>query len=125
MNLSDWNNHISTCKQYMAIINTNIKQSVIKDVKQSINRSTFSCPCCPENNLDREALLTHVSKNHKKNQAVCPICICQPWGDPNYITHLNGHLQKRHKFDYDTTVEYNEDEDEVLKKVLLESMKYK
>jgi hypothetical protein len=97
----------------------------MKDAKQTINRSTFNCPCCPEKNLDRESLLKHVRQNHKNTQAVCPICICQPWGDPNYITHLHGHLQKRHKFDYDTTVEYNEDEDDVLKRVLLESMQNK
>ncbi len=122
--LNEWNDHISKCQQYIALISTNIKQSVIKDAKQTVNRSTFNCSCCKEKNFDREGLLKHVGNNHKNAEAVCPICLCQPWGDPNYVTHLHGHLQKRHKFDYDTTVEYNEDEDEVLKKVLQESMNY-
>lgn len=125
INLDEWNDHTAKCEIYLDIISTNIKQSVVKDFKPTINRSTFNCTCCSEKNLDREGLLKHVANKHKNSQAVCPICLCQPWGDPNYVTHLHGHLQKRHKFDYDTTVEYNEEEDEVLKKVLLESMKYK
>lgn len=71
---------------------------------RGVNRSTFNCPLCSEKNLDRDSLLKHVSKFHKKDMAVCPICLVQPWADPNYKTHLHGHLQKRHKFDYDTTV---------------------
>jgi hypothetical protein len=86
------------------------------------NRSTFKCPLCSTSNFDRQGLLDHVQKFHKNAQAVCPICVAQPWGDPNYVTGLYGHLLKRHKFDYDTTVDYNEEEDEVLKRVLLESM---
>lgn len=123
--LNLWNSHITSCKQYNELISTNIKQSVLKDAIKTVNRSTFNCPCCTEKNLDRETLLKHVGKYHKNAREVCPICICQPWGDSNYITHLHGHLQKRHKFDYDTTVQYNEEEDEILKRVLLESMKYK
>ena len=123
--LNKFNDHTAKCQQYKANIYTNINQSIIKDAKQIVNRSTFNCPCCIENNFDREALLKHVAIKHKHEQTVCPICVCQPWGDPNYKTNLHGHLQKRHKFDYDTTVKYNEDEDEVLKRVLEESMNYK
>ncbi len=54
--------------------------------------------------MDRDSLLKHVSSKHKNGMAVCPICLVQPWADPNYKTYLHGHLQKRHKFDYDTTV---------------------
>jgi hypothetical protein len=120
--LSEWNNHINNCDEYNGVINSNIKQSVVKDVKPTVNRSTFTCPGCDVKNLDREALIKHVNKYHKELQAVCPICVCQPWGDSNYITVLLPHLKKRHKFDYDTNVDYNDDEDEVLKRVLMESM---
>jgi len=100
-----------------------IKKGVIENPKPTINRSTFVCPVCDEKNLVREALINHVRSKHKKAQAVCPICKCQPWGDPNFITHLYGHLIKRHKFDYETIVDYNKDEDEVLNMVLTESAK--
>jgi len=121
--LNKFNDHTVKCSKFNANISSNINQSVIKDAKQILNRSTFNCPCCSENNFDRESLLKHVAKKHKNKKTVCPICVCQPWGDPYYITNLHGHLQKRHKFDYDTTVQYNEDEDEVLKKVLQDSLK--
>jgi hypothetical protein len=122
VSLSKWNDHTSSCKVYLGEINDNIKQTIVKDVKSTVNRSTFNCSICDQKNLDREALIKHVAKNHKNIEAVCPICICQPWGDPSYITHLHGHLAKRHKFDYDTTVDYNEQEDDVLQRVLMESM---
>jgi len=55
-------------------------------------------------NLSREGLLKHVQQIHRQGLAVCPICSVQPWGDPNYVTDLYGHMNKRHKFDYETTV---------------------
>ena len=51
-----------------------------------------------------------------------PICLCQNWGDLNYVTQLYGHLIKRHNFDYDTLVDYNDDKDAILQKVLLDSL---
>jgi hypothetical protein len=123
--LSEWNDHILFCKDYNNMIEANIKQIVVQEVKPTVNRSTFNCPLCQIKNLDREGLIKHVKSKHKNDEAVCPICLCQPWGDPNYVTHLYGHLNKRHKFEYETTVDYNNDEDEILKKVLEESLKYK
>jgi hypothetical protein len=69
-----------------------------------VNRSTFKCPLCNVSNLSREGLVKHVQQYHPQGYGVCPICAVQPWGDPNYVTDLNGHLKKRHKFDYETTV---------------------
>ena len=123
--LSDWNEHISDCQAYQDEIAKDIKSTVVKEAKKTVNRSTFNCSVCDKKNLDRETLLKHVERSHRKAQAVCPICVCQPWGDANYITHLFGHLEKRHKFEYETTVDYNEEEEEVLKKVLMESLKDK
>ena len=54
--------------------------------------------------MDRKGLLKHASQKHPQGRAVCPICMVQPWGDPNYKTNLLAHLNLRHQFDYDTTV---------------------
>ncbi len=124
----NWNEHSSKCSAYTNKIQSDIKKSVTHNIDSNnnktntVNRSTFQCPLCENNNLDRESLISHVKKSHRNAHAVCPICACQPWGDKNYITHLLGHLNKRHLFEYDTTVDYNEEEDEVLKRVLAESM---
>ena len=120
--LSSWNSHSSSCAEFLNHYQSQIKSSIVKEAKPTTNRSTFTCSVCSLANLDRESLIKHVKTLHKNEEAVCPICVCQPWGDSNYITHLYGHLIKRHKFDYDTTVDYNETEDDVLQRVLRESM---
>ena len=76
--LSKWNDHSQNCNSYIKIINENIKKATIKEEKKTVNRSTFNCPCCKEKNLDREALILHCKKFHKNDEAVCPICVCQP-----------------------------------------------
>lgn len=86
---------------------------------------TFTCSVCQVKNMDRKGLISHVQENHSLAYAVCPICISQPWGDPNYKTYLKKHLKIRHMFDYDTTVDYNNDEDDVLAKVLQDSIQDK
>lgn len=126
LNLFDWNNHIAKCSLSNQTMQQNIKKNIVSNVKENINRSTFNCTLCKSKNFDREGLIAHVTKSHKRTNGVCPICVCQPWGDPNYISSdLGGHLKLRHKFDYDTTVDYNDEEDEVLKRILLESIKDK
>lgn len=74
-----------------------------------VNRSTFECPVCKQKNFERASLLSHVRKSHPKATAVCPICVVQSYGDPNYTTHLAGHLEKRHKFDLDTVIVKNKE----------------
>lgn len=54
---------------------------------------------------------------------MCPICIVQEYGDPNYVSQdLLGHLKLRHKFDLDTYTNYEQTDDDILAQVLAASM---
>ena len=65
--------------------------------------------------MERKGLVEHVGKKHKRMPAVCPICVAQPYGDPNYVSHdLSGHLKMRHNFDIDTVTNYDLDDDAIL-----------
>ena len=125
LSLSNYNAHYEQCPKVKISIEESIKRNLVKNAKQEVNRVTFNCTVCDLRNFDRKGLIKHVEQYHRHSKGVCPICVCQPWGDPNYRTYLYGHLQKRHMFDYDTTVDYSNEEDEILKKVLMESMKDK
>lgn len=90
------------------------------------NRSTFSCPFCSQSNLDSKGMLKHVNNYHKneRQSVVCPICASMPWGNPNqksgdFVQHLN----LRHNFEYDTYVDFNNDEDAILQQVLAQSVR--
>ena len=89
------------------------------------NRSTFACPFCDAKHLPRMALLAHLTDTHGEGAmrpAVCPVCAAMPWGDSNYVSpNLLMHMQHRHRFDYDTTADFNQDEDAVLQEVLRRS----
>ena len=52
---------------------------------------------CSESNLERGALLKHVASRHAGKPGVCPICVVQSYGDPNYVSqNLASHLSLRH-----------------------------
>ncbi len=124
MYLNQYSNHSDTCQTIINKMNDQMKNKNIKIQQDKVqkNRQTFDCTLCTEKNFDRVGYIDHIKKRHPNARGVCAICKCQPWGDPNYKTHILGHINMRHKFDYDTVVDYNDDEDEILKKVLLESM---
>ena len=112
--------HIEKCQKYKS---TQIKAFVVPQKNEAgPNRDTFDCSVCQMRNFDRKGLIKHFEDFHMDSYAVCPICICQPWGDPDYKTYVYSHLTKRHMFDYDTTVDYNADEEEVLRRVLAQSV---
>ena len=124
MYLSEYTKHSEECQiilnnMKMQMQNKNIK--IQKDKVQK-NRQTFDCTLCKQKNLDRVGYIDHIQKFHPNDRGVCSICKCQPWGDPNYKTHIMGHINLRHRFDYDTVVDYNDEEDDILQRVLMESM---
>ena len=65
--------------------------------------------------MERKGLLEHVHKKHKGMSGVCPVCVAQPWGDPNYVSHnLSSHMNMRHKYDVDTYTDYDRDDEAIL-----------
>ncbi|XP_034338802.1 E3 ubiquitin-protein ligase RNF166 [Magallana gigas] len=89
------------------------------------NRSTFICPICHFENLDCSDLIKHCNEKHRHESGsfVCPVCASMPWGDPNYrSSDIVHHLNIRHRFEYDTYVDFNQDEDEMLKQALQASI---
>nr|XP_022337047.1 RING finger protein 166-like [Crassostrea virginica] len=89
------------------------------------NRSTFCCPICHLQNLDCSALVKHCNEKHAQQSGsfVCPVCTSMPWGDPNYCSpDIVHHLNIRHKFEYDTYVDFNQDEDEMYRQAIQASI---
>ncbi|XP_059836494.1 E3 ubiquitin-protein ligase RNF114-like isoform X1 [Hypanus sabinus] len=115
--------HNASCPKYQDFISEGVKASM-KDQHPSLsmpNRFTFTCPFCNAKNLDQDSLVEHCISSHTGEYAkrVCPICSSMPWGDPNFKSaDLIQHLKIRHRFSYDTFVDYNVDEDEMLQEAI-------
>ncbi|XP_075032564.1 E3 ubiquitin-protein ligase RNF114 [Mixophyes fleayi] len=127
MALSNMRAHSATCSKYESYVMEGIK-SVTKESKHTRdvpNRFTFVCPYCREQNLDQEGLVDHCKKYHftDSTPVVCPICASMPWGDPGYRSaNFMEHIHRRHKFSYDTFVDYNADEDAMMREALVRSL---
>uniref|UniRef100_H0WNU3 E3 ubiquitin-protein ligase RNF114 n=2 Tax=Otolemur garnettii TaxID=30611 RepID=H0WNU3_OTOGA len=120
--------HVATCSKYQNYIMEGVKATT-KDVslqpRNVPNRYTFPCPYCPEKNFDQEGLVEHCKLSHSKDtkSVVCPICASMPWGDPNYRSaNFIEHIQRRHQFSYDTFVDYDVDEEDMMNQVLQRSI---
>ncbi|KAK3085820.1 hypothetical protein FSP39_009124 [Pinctada imbricata] len=118
--------HINLCKDQ----DTSIPEfKPIAETSQKVpsnvpNRATFVCPVCGLSNLDSTGLVEHCNQNHQnETNHVCPICASMPWGDPNMVSSdFISHLNLRHKFEYDTYVDFDQDDDEMLRIALAASL---
>ncbi|XP_036915777.1 E3 ubiquitin-protein ligase RNF114 isoform X2 [Sturnira hondurensis] len=120
--------HVATCSKYQNYIMEGVKATT-KDAslqpRNVPNRYTFPCPYCPEKNFDQEGLVEHCKLSHSTDtkSVVCPICASMPWGDPNYRSaNFIQHIQRRHQFSYDTFVDYDVDEEDMINQVLQRSI---
>ena len=65
--------------------------------------------------MERKGFIEHVGKKHKGMPGICPICVSQPYGDPNYVSaNLSSHAKMRHLYDMDTYTDYEYDDDAIL-----------
>ncbi|XP_064398166.1 E3 ubiquitin-protein ligase RNF166-like [Halichondria panicea] len=103
----------------------------IADTSQEVNppqnRSTFKCPLCPQSHMDCKELVDHVNHYHANSteSVVCPVCASMPWGSSdqhsqNFLQHLN----LRHRFEYETYVEYGQDDDAAFEAAVQASLEY-
>ncbi|KAI8504471.1 PREDICTED: RING finger protein 166-like [Branchiostoma belcheri] len=127
MSLAKMRSHNSSCSK---LTKTMPKFSPVAPTSQPIpsnvpNRSTFMCPYCGLKNLDCSALVRHCNDAHRDDnkQVVCPICSSMPWGDPSFKSaNFIGHLNVRHKFEYDTYVDFEADDDSMLEEAIRRSL---
>ncbi|KAK3608037.1 hypothetical protein CHS0354_031023 [Potamilus streckersoni] len=127
MLISKLRNHLAKCSKADRSIP---KFKPIGETSQCIpsdvpNRSTFTCPYCQLRNLDIHGLRNHCNQEHATNTAavVCPVCSSMPWGDGNLKSaDFNSHLNTRHRFEYDTYVDYQQDDDEMLQAAIRASL---
>jgi len=147
--LSDYNYHSQTCYQVTTPKPfSNTQTSRMSSTKSSnslasissatsvasgssirtVNRQTFKCPYCTQSNLTFDGLRGHCNQQHPlgKKDVVCPICASMPWGDQNQKSiDFIGHLNLRHKFEYDNYVDFGISEEEMMNRAISDSLNAK
>lgn len=99
----------------------------LQKAQEGENRATFQCPFCPRANFSLNHLRQHIKKRHKQEdqRRVCPICSSMPWGDKTMVSsNIYNHIKSRHQFDYDTYVNYEQDEETMMREALQASLLY-
>eukprot|EP00826_Nyctotherus_ovalis_P024327 TRINITY_DN1882_c0_g2_i7.p1 TRINITY_DN1882_c0_g2~~TRINITY_DN1882_c0_g2_i7.p1 ORF type:complete len:150 (-),score=39.75 TRINITY_DN1882_c0_g2_i7:212-661(-) len=92
--------HEAACKDCTKELQKTIQKLVKPAPKGYVNRSTFACPICKQDNMLQKEIVNHISTKHPGKSGVCPICKVQPYGDPNYTSqNLASHMKLRHNFD--------------------------
>jgi len=127
--LNNIRSHMASCDRLKALNESRVNSTKIKASPEMLNmpnRQTFKCPYCSQDHFDQSGLVDHCLNNHRQSPqlVICPICASMPWGDPEQVSsNFMAHLTSRHRFDYATYVDYEQDEDTVLNATILASLK--
>jgi len=83
MSIIEYKDHVENCKTAKEISESSksnlldkskmkykFKKMTSHNIRQTVNRSTFTCPICNEANLERAALVNHVVEEHPHKNAV-------------------------------------------------------
>ena len=63
--------------------------------------------------------MTHIKSFHGHCPGVCPICVIEDHGDPNYVSKdLLGHIKLRHNCNYNELIDRQETEEETLARII-------
>lgn len=118
--------NLFTNKDFLAKLSQPQAQA-LEQARNGENRSTFPCPYCSRANFTVEHLCKHIEKHHLSEHPsrICPICATMPWGDRERVSaNVYQHIMSRHRFDYNTYVNYEQDEEAMIAEAIQRSMLY-
>ncbi|XP_068090834.1 E3 ubiquitin-protein ligase RNF138 [Hyperolius riggenbachi] len=117
MKLSYMRLHYKSCRSYQEEFGSASKETKMQNTTDATTRpldTTYKCPLCAQENLNRQALLDHCIFVHyfEDGDAVCPVCSSLPWSNHSQVTpNIVAHLNARHRFSYEEFMNVNLDEE--------------